>query len=714
MVIENTDKGYAMKRMLILGLFFYVLISPVFTQAEDQVAPLQNNKQSGIQVGKLQPSKADNIFHIINPDYQLSPYTGMSKQHWRDAALYLLKGAFSYVDNLDDPMKFPRLPGNGYPNNANEIPTEKLEGLCRTLFIASPLLKENPHLVINNIKVADYYRYQIGLLVDPSSASYIVPRAKDGGISQNLVEFGALAISLMTNPEVLWQPLSKRQKDALANTMISYGDGPTVPSNWKFFNIFVLSFFQQQGYPINEALLTEYLQKSLEHYRGDGWYNDNPAYDYYSMWAFQMYGMLWSEYFGKKYYPAYAAKFQQNFSDVKDNYPYMFSRKGEMIMWGRSISYRFGAIIPFPLMGLEDDKTINLGWMRRISSGVLKQFLQHPDFMKDNVPTLGFYKHFNPAVQPYSCRGSAFWMGKAFLALLIADDNPFWQATENEGAWQAELTKNTVHHKFQKASQILITNYPNIGAAELRSISNVPILNAWEKFRGSENYNRLAYNSAFPWQADGTAGQVAMNYVFENDKHEWEPLRMFTFNKFEQGIYYRDAMLETNPNIKMNLADIPLANGILRVDRYSGQDSIKLRLGHYALPKRQSDIVISTRKVQQYTATIIDNGEYQLAMVPLLGWDKTEVINTDGLHPDSEQSSVLNVSAQYPDKTDKNKQASSAKLYATLMLWKKSGQAWSAEELLPVTHIIDKKGLNEQAARVELSFINAVNKTIVF
>ena len=112
------------------------------------------------------------------------------------------------------------------------------------------------------------------------------------GRSQNLVEYGAIAISLLTNPEVLWNPLPQDQKDALAKSMLSYGDGPTVSSNWKFFNIFVLSFFKEQGYAVNEKLLVEYLQKSLDDYRGDGWYNDNPAYDYYSMWGFQLYGAI--------------------------------------------------------------------------------------------------------------------------------------------------------------------------------------------------------------------------------------------------------------------------------------------------------------------------------------------------------------------------------------------------------------------------------------
>lgn len=471
--------------------------------------------------------------------------------------------------------------------------------------------------------------------------------------------------------------------------MLSYGDGPTVPSNWKFFNIFVLSFYKDKGYPVNEKLLVEYLQKSLEHYRGEGWYNDNPAFDYYSMWAFQMYGMVWSEYIGKKYYPEYAASFATNFKDLKNNYPYMFSQNGEMIMWGRSISYRIGSVIPFPLMGWEaDTKDTNFGWMRRIASGVMKQFLQHPNFLKDNVPTLGFYGAFEPAVQTYSCRGSVYWMGKAFLGLMIPDNNPFWTAKENEGAWEKDFKKDTVYHKFQKASEILITDYPNIGAAELRAWCNVPITDFREKFRGSENYNRLSYNSAFPWQADGINGEVAMNYVFKNEKQEWEPFRMYTFKKFEEGIYFRDVVLETNKNIKFNLADIPLENGILRVDNNISTNPIAMRLGHYALPKVEAEIKTTLLKVKGHQVTIIDNGKYQLAMIPVLGWDKTEVVTAKGLNPIANESSVLNVSHNFVPQKEQST------IYATLMLWKKSGEKWNDNELLPIRKIKYSKELN--------------------
>ncbi len=623
---------------------------------------------------------AQQVFNIEKPDYQASPFTGMTKQHWKDAAAYLLKGAFGYVHSLDDPMQFPKQPGKSYPRTPAQVPTEKLEGLSRTLFIAAPLLKDNPGLELNGIKVADYYRRQFALLVDSASPNYIRHRAANGGPHQNLVEFGAISMSLLVAGNVLWDPLAQSVKDSLAATMISYADGPTVPSNWKFFNIFVLSFFKEQGYPVNEKLLVEYLDKSLAHYRGDGWYNDNPAYDYYSMWAFQMYGMLWAEYIGKKYYPEYADRFMANFADLKGSYPYLFSRDGKMIMWGRSISYRIATTAPFALMGYLNDPAINYGWMRRISSGVLLQFLQHPEFLKDNVPTLGFYGPFEPAVQGYSCRGSVYWMAKAFFALLVPDDNPFWTATENEGAWEKELKKGQVYNRLQDTSNILVTNYPNIGASEIRAWCKVKLIGANEPFRSSENYNRLSYNSTFPWQADSSNGTVAMAYVVKNAKAEWEPLRLYDFKKFDKGVYYRSAVLETNRAVQFRLADIPLPNGILRIDEISSDTAIQLRLGHYALPKLKGEIKQSVRTVKGHEVQIIDNGIYQLAMVNLKGWKKMETVAAVGLHPESRESKVINAASEQTA-------GASSHLYATLLLWKKSGETWTDDELVPVNKI---------------------------
>ncbi len=641
------------------------------------------------------------IFKINHPDYKLSPETGLSRKHWKEAALYLLSGAFTYVQKLDDPMKFPKQPGKSYPRDGKPNPTEKLEGLCRTMFIAAPLLKENPSLTINNIPVGDYYRHQLAKLVYPSGDTYIKPRAKDGGPSQILVEFGGLAASLLAAPEIFWDPLPKHVKETLSKTMLSYGDGPTIDMNWRFFNILVLSFYKSQGYTVNETMLKDLVVKSLAQYDGDGWYNDSPYYDYYSMWAFQMYGTLWSEFFGKKYYPEYAAKFAENFNDLQGNYPYMFSRKGEMIMWGRSIAYRIGAAVPFPLMGFASDESVNYGWMRRIASGTLLQFLQNPDLMQDDVPTLGFYGAFEPAVQPYSCRGSVFWMGKFFLGLLVPESSVFWSAKENEGPWERDFKQGEVYNKFSEGSKILITDYPGIGASEIRAWCNSKTVGYYQ---GTENYNRLSYNSAFPWQADGKDGEVAMTYVFKNQKSEWEALRMFTFKKFEDGVYYRDAVLASDERVKINLAEVPLANGILRIDRLSGSAGTEVRLGHYALSEIKEPIKKRKLKVKGREVHIIDNGVFQLAMVSLSDWDKMEILDTHKLNPVNDRSSVINVSSRFS--TGNN----TGRMLATLMLWKKSGESWSKNELVPVRKLVH----SDKDNKVTVSFVKGASKTIKY
>ena len=196
----------------------------------------------------------------------------------------------------------------------------------------------------------------------------------------------------------------------------------------------------------------------------------------------------------------------------------------------------------------------------------------------------------------------------------------------------------------------------------------------WQKFRSTENYNRLAYSSVFPWQADGANGTVAMNYAIENDKKDWEVYRLYDFKKFEDGAYYRDVKLETNEAIKMKLVDISLPQGILRVDKMTAPKNYKLRLGHYALPKLNGEITTTKRKVKGYDITIIDNGEYQLAMVPVLGWSGSEVVASEGLHPQSKYSSVINLTGEYTSENE---------VFITLMLWKKSGEKWSNKELMP-------------------------------
>ena len=590
---------------------------------------------------------ADNTFKVVNPDYQKSPFTGMTRKHWIEADKYLLEGAFRHIKSLDDPMYFQKLGNVCYPQdetNASRVRGATLEGMARTLFMASTLIHENPNIEINGINLAQYYRRQLTLLVDSTSIQFVGHRGKRGPC-QDLVEFGALGISLFICGDVVWDPLPQAVRDSLYSMIESYADGPTISQNWRFFNVFPMSFFKTKGYPINDEWLVKYVKLLIGDYRGDGWYWDNPNYDYYSMWAYQLYGKLWSKFFGEKYYPELAAQFEQNYRDMFTSYPYMFDRDGQMIMWGRSNLYRFASTAPLPWV---DGKSANLGWMRRIASGCLLQFLENPDFLySDGVPTPGWFGLFDPVLQGYSCRGSVYWCAKAFLPLLLTENDEYWSTTENEGDWKEMKTGNVYNHWYAKP-KILLTNYPNSGASEIRAYCDYDISPQWsEKFRGSEQYNRLAYNSLFPWMADGKNGEVSMNYVVKTKDGKWDPLRRYTIQSFENGTMTRTVWPQADKDFTMTLTDTPLPDGMLREDVINTiGSSTEIRLGHYSLPKKDN-FVITQRilSIKKYKAYIINNGELELVFIPLEGWNSVDFVNTTGLHPVAKEAKTINASA---------------------------------------------------------------------
>lgn len=601
---------------------------------------------------------AENVFKVVNPNHKLSPYTGMTRQHWIEADKYLLEGAFRHIRSLNDPMYFERLGNVCYPKDSSRVRGATLEGMCRTLFLASPLLREDSTLTINGIRLADYYRRQLSLLVNPESPQYVPHRGRRGPC-QDLVEFGALGISLFICGDVLWEPLPKSVRDSLYSMIESYADGPTIPQNWRFFNVFPMSFFKSKGYEVNDSLLVKYVRQLQGDYRGDGWYLDHPNYDYYSMWAYQLYGYLWSQFFGREYYPELAALFDKNFAEMYRSYPRMFGRNGWMPMWGRSNMYRFAAIAP-----LAWGKDINAGWMRRIASGCLLQFLQNPDFIySDGVPTPGFYGLFDPVLQGYSCRGSVYWCAKAFLPLMLPENHPYWSETENEGFW-ADMKAGEVNNLWLPGPGMLITNYADSGASETRAFCNYDTeRRGAEKFRGSEQYNRLAYNTLFPWMADGKNGEVAMAYVVKNKKKEWEPLRRYTITGYAGGTLHRTVWLQSDSSFTMSLADRMLPEGTLRTDSVTSCGTpTTLRLGHYALPKYDTPIQESVIELRcGLKAFILYNGRYSLALVPLKGWSKVEFVRTEGLHPETQFAKTINAVAD----------VSAPAELKTLMLFKK-------------------------------------------
>ena len=189
-----------------------------------------------------------------------------------------------------------------------------------------------------------------------------------------------------------------------------------------------------------------------------------------------------------------------------------------------------------------------------------------------------------------------------------------------------------------------------------------------------------------------------MNYATLNGRGEWEVLRLYTFKSFEEGIYRRDAVLETNREVRYQLADIPLPGGVLRVDKVSVPQATTIRLGHYSLPRIDAIAVEQSSELSENA--IISNGKHKLATIPLYGWDNTSVRFTTGLHPESEECALIM----------NEKAVTGEHIMVTLHLWKKGNKPFTKKELNPVKDV----KVADDLSSVEITFADKTVKTVKF
>ncbi len=615
-------------------------------------------------------------FPINNPDFDLSPQTGLTRHHWIECARFIMQGAFSHIKTLDDPLVFPKIPGKSYPQPNDpdwKFRAMEFEGLSRTLNVAAPLMHVEPDVEINGIKLADYYRHQLLQLVTPGSATYIpkfseMPDAR----YQMTCEFGGLSTILLQFPDVLWPLFSRDEQDLFAAHLSDWAHGRTTSHNWRYFNVMMLTFLKTRDYAIDDDLLNDHLDFLMASYGGDGWFQD-AHFDYYSVWVFHLYGIIWSRAWGDEHDPERVAVIENQYRDLMKTYPLFFGRDGKMLMWGRSICYRFGATCAFPLASMaQQPATMDAGWARRIVSGALSDFVTREEFWENGVPTLGFYGRFEPVLQPYSCAASPFWMFLPFVALSLPEDSPFWTATENNGEWN-EIGDGSAT-KVLPGPGFAVTAQGASGAAELR---------AAKVHAPDASYSRLCYNTAFPWGDDDREnGGTAMAFCARDldGENPWLPIQKILWVGEDDGVIYRQLLMNAKGHrAPIDIAEIIVPGGVLQFARNRIYHPHQLTLGHFGLPHINGEAAqteaFERNNCRGLTAQIKGR---RLAMVAQHGWDELEVRTHQGKHPEAEFSTVLTA------RQKRTKLYPGMNLLVTLMLHRCDDGEWSDAELFPI------------------------------
>ncbi len=666
-------------------------------------------------------------------DYDLSPYTGMTRKSWIAAAEYLLEGIFNNISDIEAPVVMPRYetevtyPSKDAPEWRKKA--EVFEGLCRSFFISAPLIHIEPELVLNGINIRDYYKKQVLYAVTPGEANYVLNysdmRALDKSDNptacyQQTVETAALVICLWLSKDEIWETYTKEEKDRIAAFLTDFAHSNTVPQNWRLFNMLDMAFLYMNGYPIDEDIMREHAQNILNYYVGSGWYRDGQCFDYYSCWAFNMYTAIWNNWYGYEKEPYIAAKFEENSNELMKTYPDFFDRDGFTNMWGRSGIYRNAATSSFDGNLLMKNSQVDPGLARRICSGSLLQFLERDDFLWNGVPTLGFYGPFVPLVQGYSCAESPMWLAKALLCLHLPEDHPFWTEKEVGGTWD-ELKKNETKVTTLDGPALCMANHEANGITELRTGK---VVKDKSDLHGMWNYSKLVYNTKFPWEctpvgAIESPGKVAGNdgntenakqdastthhvesqqYVMEYlsgpeaEKREWSTPNVTFWHGEKNGILYRrqffdyELNTETHWRTAINLADFAVPYGILRADKLRlFRCPVRFTLGAFGFPDNGTEII--EKEKDGYRAVILKGHDHtgkekQLAFTIMDGWSDIKLIKSKNTNPDSEKSIVL-----YAETTRQKQYGYEPSILISQVITKESLEDFAEDDIFPIEKI---------------------------
>ena len=643
-------------------------------------------------------------FEVKNPDFDLSPLTGMTKKHYIEMAEYLLERAFSHVDSMDTPMSFPVVPGKTYPQpNAPDwrYRSADFEALERTFTLAGPLIHIDPETKINNIILRDYYGLHIYNAFTPGHINSLpLPEELPDSNYQFTCEFGGLFKTLLLLPDTLWSIYTEKQKEEMVITISKWAHHRTTQNNWRIFNIIALSFLKKYGYEIDDDLLKSHLLWVASYHSGNGWYLEQ-TYNYYSISLFIVYTTIWNRTFGDEYYPEIAEIIDKSAQKLMESLPCFFGRDGFINMWSRSICYRSWVSGAFPVaFMLKDDALLDGGWARRLCSGSLLQFVTREEFYDNDIPSLGFYGQKEYMVQNYSCAGSPFLMFLPFICLALPDDSPFWTAKENEGMW--EKMGNKTKKIILESPGLVLVNHGKTGTSEI-----IP----GKVYYDDPNYSKLMYNTHFPWEDHNPQGGTSMEYSFRSQdprdvrgddvnfyltgkavENDSEKNRSYTtsqsmlYNGVRNDVLYRQAIMRKPPNngvgYIIDLAEITIPGGVIRVDRSRLAFEYELTLGHFGLPHidgiksviNYSDI--GDKKV--LTASIPGR---QIALIAYKGWDSLDSLVHNNRNAEADESRVIYA---YKKRMAKNPPM---ELMISVMLHKMDDSDWTEEELSPIRDI---------------------------
>ncbi|MFC6295173.1 DUF2264 domain-containing protein [Lactiplantibacillus daoliensis] len=308
--------------------------------------------------------------------------------------------------------------GVGYGNRIAGV-----EGFARMLWGAGPAIKDLDVAWQNEIKQ--------GLLAgtDPNSPDYW------GDLhdrDQRMVEMPPIALALLHHKQYLWQQFTAPEQQQIGAWFSQIFEHNCSDGNWQFFKVLIYQVLQQLGVEVSATAQTDVqaaLQKIEACYQGDGWYQDSARgrIDYYTPFAFQYYGILYSVLVPND---TLSVTFRKRAKALAQQFIHFFAEDGANVPFGRSLTYRYAAVAFWVAMIYGNIWPEKTAVIKGIINRNLRWWLQRPIFSESHLLTLGYGYEQLLMTEPYNSPTSPYWSNKIFLLLALPTDHSYWQSDE--------------------------------------------------------------------------------------------------------------------------------------------------------------------------------------------------------------------------------------------------------------------------------------------
>ncbi|AFJ47197.1 hypothetical protein EBL_c21060 [Shimwellia blattae DSM 4481 = NBRC 105725] len=318
-----------------------------------------------------------------------------------------------------------------------------METFSRLLWGATPLLAggdEPPQFA--------FYLQAIKHGTDPQHADYwgeVVP------YDQQIVEMAAFGLLLSLAGDKVLAHFTPGEQENLWRWLKQSEDQAIPDNNWHFFPILVQVGFHHAGMPVNREALERHFAAMEHYYLGDGWYSDGPGRprDYYISMGFHFYGLIYARLMADVD-PTRCALLRQRSAQFATDFIHFFADDGSAIPFGRSLTYRFAQAAFWSAVAFSGLEVFSPGVVKGLVLRHLRWWLAQPIFDRDGILSVGYSYPNLVMAEDYNGPGSPYWGLKTMLVLALAEDDPFWQATE------LPLPTLADHHSIPLADQILV------------------------------------------------------------------------------------------------------------------------------------------------------------------------------------------------------------------------------------------------------------------